>query len=443
MTFDPARLPRYSTAGGSLKPSNPTVNAATHPRTSPAPAARRLELLDALRGFALLGVLLVNLRSFSLYEFIARSQRDALPTAAWDRALSLAMELLVDAKSITLFTLLFGAGFAMRSIRLAGNANTDGMRLHVRRMLVLLAIGLVHAYLFWWGDILRYYAVFGLLLLAFTRLPARTLAVLGVCVAVVLPVLLQPLVPGLLSAQAGKAQASAAAWSAFVSGDWATMLHGNLARDMRMRIAVWSLPLFVFGRLLLGMAIGRAGVLQESVAHRRFWVRLLRASFAVAVAASALLMLRDHGGTGGTGGTGSTALVASWLGEGAGLHATRLLRELAPLAQGVFYMAAFVLLFQHAAWRHWLRKLAPMGRMALTNYLAQTLFGLGLFYGIGLGLGPQFGIVGVVICGAAIFALQALFSCWWLARFRFGPAEWLWRSLAYGKAQPMRLQATA
>ncbi len=433
MTFDPARLPRYSAAGGSLSHSN---TAAARARTSyapaPAPLTRRLELLDALRGFALFGVLLVNLRSFSLYEFITQSQRGALPTAAWDRAIALAMELLVDAKSITLFTLLFGVGFAMQTRRLADKA--DGTRLYVRRMLVLLAIGLVHAYLFWWGDILRYYAVFGLLLLAFTKLSTRTLAVLGVCVAVVLPVLLQPVLPGLLPQQLSRPQASAAAWTAFVSGDWATMLQGNLTRDIRMRIAVWSLPLFVFGRLLIGMAIGRTRVLQESVAHRRFWVRLLRASFGVSVVASVLLVLRDYN---------STGVVAAWLQDGAGLVATRLLREITPLAQGVFYMAGFVLLFQQAAWRHWLRKLAPMGRMALTNYLAQTLFGLGLFYGIGLGLGPQFGLVGVALAGLAIFGLQALFSCWWLGRFRFGPAEWVWRSLVYGKPQPMRLRVTA
>jgi len=429
MTFDPARLPRYSTAGGSLSQSN---TASPRARTAPAPSARRLELLDALRGFALFGVLLVNLRSFSLYEFITQPQRGALPSAAWDRAIALAMQLLIDAKSITLFTLLFGVGFALQTTRRANKA--DGTRLYVRRMAVLLAIGLVHAYLFWWGDILRYYAVFGLLLLAFTKLSTRTLAVLGVCVALVLPVLLQPVVPDLLPAQASRPQAAAAAWTAFVSGDWATMLQGNLARDMRMRVAIWWLPLFVFGRLLIGMAIGRAGVLQESVAKRRFWVRLLRASLVVSVVASVLLALGDHD---------STGAVGSWLQGGIGSIAAQLLREAAPLAQGLFYMAAFVLLFQRAAWRHWLRKLAPMGRMALTNYLAQTLFGIGLFYGVGLGIGPQFGLVGIAVAGVGIFALQALFSCWWLGRFRFGPAEWVWRSLVYGKPQPMRLHAAA
>ncbi|WP_455342663.1 DUF418 domain-containing protein [Variovorax durovernensis] len=309
MTFDPARLPRYSAAGGSLSHSNTTASRArTSSTPGPAPVTRRVELLDALRGFALLGVLLV------------------------------------DARSITLFTLLFGVGFTMQ---------LDGTRLCVRRMLVLPAIGLALACLFWWGDI-------------------------------------------------------------------------------GMRTAAWSLALFLLGPLLIGMAVGRARVLQESVAHRRFWVRLLRASFGVSVIAGTLLVLRNYHGTG---------TAASWLHDGAGLVLARLLREIARLAQGLFCMAGFVLLFQQAAWRRWLRKLAPMGRMALTNFLGQTLFGLGLFYGIGLGPGPQFGLADAALAALAIFGLQALFSCWWLGRFRFGPAEWVWHSLVRGEPQPMRLPA--
>jgi len=430
MTSDPASLPRYPTAGG------PSMRSGVLPvRTyaSPAAGVRRLELLDALRGFALFGVLMVNLRSFSLFEFLTPAARAALPTAAWDRVVDMAMELLVDARSITLFSLLFGVGFAMQMNRPTDKA--DHVHRYVRRMLILLAIGLVHAWLFWWGDILRYYAVFGLALLAFTRLSPRKLAVLGVFVAVAMPVLLQPVLPALLPPQASPAQSAAAALAAFGSDQWSTVLDGNFARDARMRIAVWWLPLFVFGRLLIGMAIGRAGVLQRSVEYRHFWHRLLYASLATSLVATVLLLLRDHHATG---------IVAGWLqGGDAGKTVARLLRHIAPLAQGVFYMAAFVLLFQRAAWRHWLRKLAPMGRMALTNYLAQTLFGLGLFYGIGLGIGPKLGLVGVAACSIAIFALQAVFSCWWLARFRFGPAEWLWRSLVYGRPQPMRWLATA
>lgn len=256
MTFDPARQPRYSTPDGLVVALNRTPS-----RALPVPSAgvRRLELLDALRGFALFGVLMVDIRS------------------------------------IALLSLLLGIGFAMR------------MRRHARRMSILPAV-------------------------------------LGVFVAVVIPMLLQP------------------------------VLDGNLAHDMR--VAPWWLPLFVFGCLLIGMAIGRSGALQESIAHRRFWIRLLVATFAFSLVATLLPLLH---------------------------HA-------APLAQGVFCMAAFVLLFQQAGWRHWLRKLAPAGRMALTHCLVQALLG------IGLSTGPQFGLASMAICSIAIFALQAAFSCRWLSR---------------------------
>ncbi|GEM_PF-660411 len=266
MTSDPARPPRYSAAGGSPSQSNtaaPRARSPSIPGSAPGSnqVTRRLELLDALRGFALLGVPLL------------------------------------DARSITLFALLFGAFLAMQS-----------------------------------GG----------------------------------------------------------------------------TRPCKLRMPV----------------------LQQSVARRRFWARLLRASFGVGVVAGTLLVLQ-HGDN----------RVAAWLHGGAGLVLARVLRDIAPLALCLFCVAGFVLLFQQAAWRRWLCKLAPMGRMALTNFIAQTLVGLGLFHGIGLGPGPRFGPLGVALAGLAIFGLQALFSCWWVGRYRFGPAEWVWQSLVHGKAQPMRLRA--
>ncbi|MCR6476677.1 DUF418 domain-containing protein [Variovorax sp. ZS18.2.2] len=163
----------------------------------------------------------------------------------------------------------------------------------------------------------------------------------------------------------------------------------------------------VAGLLVLMVAslwTGHAAVLRESVAHRRFWQRLLYAGFAVNLIAVV----------------------------GASIAPT--LRDVALLAQGAFFAAAFVLLFQRASWRRWLLKLAPAGRMALTNGLAQALLTLCILHGTGLHLDP----VSLVVFGIAIFALQAASSCWWLARYNAGPAEWLCHSLVSGKPQPMR-----
>jgi uncharacterized protein len=113
------------------------------------------------------------------------------------------------------------------------------------------------------------------------------------------------------------------------------------------------------------------------------------------------------------------------------------------IAMAAFYLSALALLWRKPAWRNRLAHLGPVGRMALTNYLGHSLFYLGLFYGFGLTL---LGRVGSTVCLAlsvAIFAAQIAFSSWWLRRFRYGPAEWLWRSLTYGTRQPMRLSVPA
>ncbi len=397
---------------------------------SPHPIARRerFELLDALRGFALLGVLLVNLRDLTLFDLLPAAEAALLPTAPLDRGLSIAFAALIDGKAFTVFTVLFGVGFALQMQR-ATDAGHH-MRRYVRRLLVLLVIGLVHG-LLWWGDILRLYAVLGLLLVPLWRLNARTLAWLGFAVAVTLTPFLRPLMNASLPAIAPAPEATAAALAAFRSENIGVMLAGNLSHDLWSRISAWGLPFYVLGRLLIGAALGKSGALQDAPARLQFWRRLLFLLLPIGIALTTFLILREHGLIGFTTGW--------WRSESArGL--LRMVRSAAPLALGLAYVAAFVLAFQHAGWRRWLRWFAPVGRMALTNYLAQTLIGLAIFYGVGFGIGPRFGLVGIVATAAVIFAVQIFASRWWLARYHFGPVEWVWRSLTYGTRPPMRRQ---
>lgn len=394
---------------------------------SPEQCAPRHELIDALRGFALFGVLLVNLRSFSLYEFLPAKARAALPSASVDAVLAPLMAALVDGTSITLFSLLFGVGFAIQSQQ--AERRPGGTARYVRRLVLLLGIGLLHAYVLWWGDILRYYAVLGLLLIPLARLPAWGLATLGAVIVIVLPVLMQPVVPDLLPPQISNADSAARALAAFRSEDWQTLWQGNLERDLRMRIAVWMLPGYVLGRLLIGAALGRTQALQQPEANLHFWQRLFGWMLVLGGSCTAFLAMRD---------TTMVSTSVPWLTTDVGRTFLRMLRNATPLAMGLLYMAGFVLLFRRERWRRWLNKLAPLGQMALTNYLGQTLIAIFLFYGVGLGLGPRFGLVGTLGFCVLIFALQIVTSHWWLQRFRFGPAEWLWRSLTYGRRQPLR-----
>ncbi|HJU40056.1 MAG TPA: DUF418 domain-containing protein, partial [Tahibacter sp.] len=117
--------------------------------------------------------------------------------------------------------------------------------------------------------------------------------------------------------------------------------------------------------------------------------------------------------------------------------ATGAIRAAGSIGLACAWMAGFVLLFQRDAWRRRFGTLAAVGRTALSNYLLQTLLGIALFYGIGLGIGPRWGLPAVLVATVAIFVAQCAASAWWLARFRYGPVEWAWRCLTYGERLPI------
>jgi uncharacterized protein len=393
----------------------------------PVRERERLHLLDALRGFALAGVLLANLREFSLFSLIDAAQREALPTAALDRWLSPLIDGLVGGKAMTLFALLFGVGFSLQLQR-----GGHGAEAHARfawRMVLLLAIGMLHAWLLWWGDILRYYAVLGLLLLICRDWPARRLILAGLFVALLVTSLLQPLMSGWTARFGDGDVLRAQAVAAFAGGDWPAVFRANFAYDAHMHATAWSLVFFALGRLLLGAGIGRGGWLLQPAAYRRQWRCLLVACLPAGLLLTAFFLALDE------------ALLPRWMFGLQGMPArmlSRFLRNAAYLLTGLGYLSAFVLVWLQPRWQRRLQKLAPVGRMALTHYVAQTMMGVMLFYGVGIGLGPRWGVPGILAVFAVLFTLQVAASHWWLARYRFGPLEWLWRCLTYGRLQPWR-----
>jgi uncharacterized protein len=383
----------------------------------PVPGPQRLDLLDALRGFALAGVLLANLEAFSLYFFLSPDAAAALPTLAADRWLAAASDLLVSGKFITLFSIMFGIGFSLQMQRIG---QADGRRWYLRRLAVLFLIGMLHSAL-WWGDILRAYAVVGVLLLPLARVRPRNLVLLGVAL-VYLPHLPWPQGDWSL---ASHAQASSDALVAFSSDHAGTMVRGNLAFDLWWWQSHWRVPASLPGLMLIGLALGNLQVLRDPDGHALFWKRLL-ACLPIGLVLALLALLGDYGRMGAVGDA-----TASWR---HGLEPGIVLM----LALG--YAALFVVLFRRPAWHRWLRHLAPVGRMALSNYLGHSIIGIAVFYGVGLGIGPRYGMVAVVCACVVLFGTQVACSRWWLDRFRFGPAEWAWRSLTYGQRQPMRRQ---
>jgi uncharacterized protein len=390
------------------------------------PGSERLALIDALRGFALAGVLLVNLGGFSLYYFMDDSARAALPSAGFDRWAWLLVQILVQDKALTLFSLLFGLGVAVQ-VRHA-ESKRAGIGPIVRRLAVLLAIGLIHAHLFWWGDILTIYAVLAFGLIALRRLPDAAFLIGGLGLGLFW-FLLAPFAEWLKPDDwPEQTRVYADTFAIFSGNDIAATLRQNAHVAHWMWLDMWGLLPFVFARFLLGYWAGRKWLLHDPVAHRRLLRAIAIVGGSVGLAAVVAIEWID-----------AAQLTDALLRGGRySEFALRLLRRIGPLGMGLAYAAGFALLFLRPGWQRWLQRLAPVGRMALSNYLMQTVACLWLFYGFGLGIGPAYGYCTRLLVWIVVFGAQMALSHWWLARFRLGPAEWLWRSIAEGQRLPMR-----
>jgi uncharacterized protein len=381
----------------------------------------RIEVLDILRGFAIFGILLVNMASFS--SAIGFPGYVAPPLGPADQLVRGLIIFLAQNKFYSLFSLLFGMGFALQFDR----AQARGGRFlptYLRRLLVLFMFGVAHAVLLWEGDILALYAVLGVLLVAFrNRAPRTTLIGAGLCLLLWLAMVagLYVLLGGYpLPKEADTALGiSAAQWEAVHA-------NGGYVQIVAQRISLllfWPTFLVVAGpsvfvMFLIGLYLGKRRIFEDLGAHVPLLRRMLRWCLVVGVAGN-LVYLLGHNGIR----SGFLSEVAIVLG--------------AP-ALCLFYVAAICLLVQRAGWQRRLAPLAPVGRMALSNYLLQSLVATTIFYGYGLGLFGRVGPVLGLLLTVAIYAVQVPLSGWWMRRFRFGPAEWLWRSLTYARRQPMR-----
>ncbi|MDH5832537.1 DUF418 domain-containing protein [Luteimonas kalidii] len=409
------------------------------PRLPAAPAptdsARRLQALDVVRGFALLGIFLMNIEWFSRPLQAMGTGID--PAAAGlDRAAAWAVYVFVQGKFWVLFSLLFGMGFALMSAR--GGQGPAFRRTYVRRCVALLGFGVLHATLLWSGDILHAYAIAGLMLLALDGIAERawpwlgaglyaTLALVVLAGGAVLSAL-PPDAGATFAALADEVDADAAAASAALAhGDW-WQATAQRARDF-LAVAMQGLMMLLpmaLGVFMLGAWLLRSGRMDDPVAQRGWFARLAAWTLPTGAVLMALSL------SVGTRFDGMREAGPMLLANGLAMLASL------PLALG--YLSLLMLGLGTRALARPLSWLAPAGRMALTHYLLQSLVASTLFYGYGLGLWGQVGRAGQVLLVLVVFALQVAASHWWLARFRFGPMEWLWRWLSYGARPPMRVR---
>ncbi len=401
----------------------------------PVPETERIKMIDVLRGFALFGVLLMNMRDFDM------------PGQTWvglfDRiALWLTIGL-CDSKFWTLFSFLFGLGFALQMQR-AESRGAHFVTLYARRLSVLLLFGLLHYVLLYQGDILYDYAVVGFVLLLFRKLPDRIILILAL-VCFLIPMGRHAVQVRLSEVQRSDPQAARLAaqreaeskredeeWvRVFTRGSYSEVVAYRAGIFVGRRISVQNwvfelggpLPLF-----LLGLLVGRHRVFQNMREHLPFIRKVLPRTLALGLICTGISI---------TGKWPDPTLpyeTPLWRG---------LLWYVGTPALSFSYACMVILLAQKGHWQVRFTPFAAVGRTALSNYLLQSLVFSTVFSHYGLEMvgkiGPSLSLALTVL----IYGLQLALSVWWLEHFQFGPAEWLWRTLTYRSAQAMRLVTEA
>jgi uncharacterized protein len=418
----------------------PTAVPDVTPEARPVDSTERLALLDVLRGFALCGVFVSNVYMwFSGRTLVPRAQMEAAMASAslGDKVASYATGILVFGKFITLFAFLFGLGFSVQMSR-AEARGAPIAPLYMRRLGVMFLIGAVHLLGFWYGDILTTYALLGFALLLFRNRTDKTLLFWAVPLILVMPlavdVLLKalPTLTGVEASMEASTQRRAQTLEVFTTGTYFDVVRANASYYFNDFMKPLLTVMFgLLGRFLLGLVAGRRRLFHDAPQHLPLFRKLLGWGLLFGVIGSAVVLWVRH-------------LLMNKLidGQAPWLMVMMPLRQLNEMGLASVYLSGIVLLFQRPAWQRRLLVLAPVGRMALTNYLTQTVLSLGFFYGFGLGFIGKLGPATLTLLPLGVFCVQVAFSHWWLARFRFGPAEWVWRSLTYGKGQPMRQPAT-
>ncbi len=384
---------------------------------------KRYVILDALRGFAILGIILANFPEFSLWTF-----SDPDTWTAGDKVTRAIQTFLVDGKFYTLFSLLFGMGF---SIQLA---NADGkLRTFYRRMAVLMVIGILHLCFLWSGDILMLYALCGMLLPLFRKLPTQKILL---CAGglLLLPIALDALFgtspadplereQWRICALYGITEANFGTWLAD-AGSYREVLQflhqGSVERMWEFVIGHRFFK--VLGLFLIGFAAGRERIYADIKGCAPLLKRILTYGLLLGIPLSAVYTW------------------SSMAGHPLGRVVHEIFYLLSVYPMGFAYAAGFALLFDRSAEAPGWKLLSSPGRMACTNYLGQSVMGILLFYGIGFGLGNRVGLLGTELIALGVYALQIAISSLWMRHFRFGPVEWVWRMLTYGERLPLRVK---
>ncbi len=405
-------------------------------KLGPTDVSRRIVALDVLRGVAVLGILPVNLPFFAMPEAWAIDPVGMGGAGGADLWVWTVTYVLARFKFITIFALLLGAGVLLTSAR-AESAGRNVAALHYRRMGALAVIGLLHAHVLWYGDILFPYALCAMAVYPLRKVsPKVKLIIAAVCLLLVSggtivcgigwslgSVYYPPLTPKVMTHWAEQAAVQLQAYR----GSWL-----DQAPHRSMQALMYQTAMMVFlviwwcgGMMLIGMVLLERGVL-TAARSRRFYAVMTAGGFAIGLpicAAGVWFYVRGH----------LDLMMMKFFGSQPNFWASML------VAAG--WIGLVMLACKAATMRRVNDVLAAAGRMALTNYLMQSVICTTLFYGHGLGWFGYVGHATLPAVAAVVWAVQLAYSWLWLRWFRFGPAEWAWRTVTYMKWQPMRRKA--
>ena len=405
---------------------------------SPVLQNERADILDILRGFALLGVMLDNLFGFSGWGFLTQPQRQALPTWPADAILGFSELSFINGKFYSLFSLLFGIGFSIILIR-NEQKGINPLKILYRRLFILLIIGAGHLFLLWEGDILFLYALIGMLLPLFRKCSDKTLLTL-VVILIASPLLFDVLsvlfhykngnfledMAKVIDKKTGLPLDDSFNQYLYSKNDawqhWRNWQASGFLYRYSYILDSNRIPK-VLGMFLLGFYAGRKMIYANLENYISLFKKIRRWGFIIGIPAALACTYFEFFGKG----------IPNAMG----------------LAHTFFYAISVVplsLAYVSVVCLHWIKKkgksrlrfLAPMGRMALTNYLMQTLIGITIYYGVGFGLGGNIGPSYFIPIGLCVYALQVAYSNWWFKHFNYGPMEWIWRQLTYGKKLPLK-----
>lgn len=386
----------------------------------------RIDAIDIVRGFVLFGVLIVNAWGTLAGPPITNPNRV-------DWILNRLINGFFNYRSMATFSLLFGLGLAMQSDKARADGSSFGTFL-LRRQGALLLIGVLHVLLFWNGDVLMTYAIIGLVLMPLLKAPRKVLAFCSAFLFIAYELIITDTIkaPAVLMRASDNAvfDRSNTMSSAYATGSW-----GQAAS---LRIHEWMLTFggyrpFAFEIMaffIAGVLVWRSGVFQSPATHRKAIREIVQATFWISIASTAVLEFTP---------ASLVMRIPPWF-----LPFFKHLYFGSIPVMVAWYVFGILHLTQKPAWRKALGFLAPIGRMALTNYLMQSAVGVTVFCGWGFGRWGLWHIWQIAIYAIVLFVAQAVLSRWWLRRFQYGPAEWLWRSVTYGACQPLRrLHSTA